>query len=239
MFTRRAKRFCAVDRGDHGVDRRGRAGDHGLARRDVAGDARHLGSRRSDASVASASSSSSATAPCPASCDISRDRWAMTRSPSATRQRAGHHGGGDLAHRVADHRVGSARRRSATARSGPAAGPSAPAGPRRRRPPVRPRRGPSRSEKPTCFDEDRLQRRRSPAANARFVGQQLPAHARPLRALAGVHEHRARPRRRPRAARRRRRRDGPSASARSPATAGRVSRAQTVANRRGAGRGGG
>ena len=94
-----------LHRGDHGIDLRGRSGDHGLARRGVHRPGSPRDSRRSTAAVASASSSSSATAPCPASRDISRERVAITRNPSATAQRAGHHRRGDLAHRMPDHRI--------------------------------------------------------------------------------------------------------------------------------------
>ena len=83
MFTRRANRFCCSHRGDHRIDMLGRSGDHRLARRGIPrhGDLGIVGDQRR--SVASASSSSSATAPWPASRDISRDRVAITRNPSA------------------------------------------------------------------------------------------------------------------------------------------------------------
>ena len=82
--------------------------------------------------------------------------------------------------------------------------------------------------KPDLLNEYRLQlghRRRE----CRLIGQQLPAHACPLRALARIHEHRARPAR-PLVRATTPAPTAPAASARSPATACSRSRAHTVAN---------
>ena len=64
----------------------------------------------------------------------------------------------------------------------------------------------------------------------RLIGQQLPAHPRPLRTLTRIHEHRARPARPLMRDPPPRRAESPAASARSPATACARSRAHTVAN---------
>ncbi len=144
-----------------------------------------------NASVPAASSSSSAIAPWPDSRAINRDRVAMTCSPSASRQGPGHHRRGHLTHRMPDHRV--------------------------RLDPVGP---PQRGQRQLHADQHRLDvvdpgdrlptgqhlLQRKPGlrhehrlqlghrrGELRLIRQQLPAHARPLRALAGVDEHRARP----------------------------------------------
>ena len=178
--------------------------------------------------MASASSSSSAIAPCPDSRAINRDRVAITRNPSATRQRPGHHRRGHLAHRMTDHRIG----------LHPVGAPQR--GQRQLHPhqhrlhPLDRRLTGSPlgdhllQRKPDLLNEHRLQLgdRRS---ERRLIGQQLPTHPGPLRTLTRIHKHRARPTRpvmgthHPSAG-------APAANARSPATAWSRSRAHTVAN---------
>ncbi len=120
------------DRGDDGVDLLGQARHHRLARRDVPGhlDAGVVGDERLGGVGVQLDQRDGALPG-----EAGHDAGALGDDPQAVGQAqgAGDDGGGDLAHRVADDGVGVDAVVTARARSGPAAGPSARAGPGRRR----------------------------------------------------------------------------------------------------------
>ena len=187
--TRRAKRSCAVTAAITASTCARRPGDHGLARRNihrqahpgVLGDQRRggLGIQFQQRHRTLAGQPRHQPRP-------GRDHL----QPVGRAQRPGHHRRGHLPHRMPDHRIG----------FHPVGPPQR--GQRQLQPHdhrLHPRIPAHRftvgqhllQRKPDLLNEHRLQlgdRRRE----RRLIGQQLPAHPRPLRTLTRIHEHRAR-----------------------------------------------
>ena len=147
--------------------------------------------------------------PRPASAPSARLRSATTRAASSSDSTPATHGGGDLALRVAHHRVRLAPRRTATARPATPSPPTAPAAPRRpgpagapgapaaRRPATSPRTGPA----PRSHSASRAANTGEDAASSR----PMPAHCEPWPGKTNTTRpapprrpgHHARPRARP------------------------------------------
>ena len=188
---RRASRSCASTTAITASTCCGRPGDHGLARRGIhrQGDIRVVGDQRRGGLRVQLEQRHRAL---PGQPRHQPRPGGDHPQPVGRAQRPGHHRRGHLPHRMPDHRIRAAPRRSATARSTPTAPPPAPAG-CASMPDHRLTGGQHLLQrKPDLLNKNRLQlgHRRG---ERRLIGQQLPAHPRPLRTLPGIDEHRARP----------------------------------------------
>ena len=230
MLTLRANVFCWVAAAMTASTGLGWPGDHGLARRGihrhrypgVIGDQR-LGGGRIELQQGHRAlvRRSSRHQPRPGG-DHPQALAPAVRAP-------GHHRRGHLAHRMPDHRIRvrsrSERHNSVSANCNAHHHRLHPRDPAHRLS----RRRARLQRESHLLNEDRLQLG-DRGGERRFIGEQLPAHPRPLRALTRIHEHRARAAR-PlvRADHARRRVARPPAPAARPRP-GRGRAAQTVAN---------